>query len=257
MTPTVADVSVVILTRNPGPALRQTLESVAWAREVIAVDADSRDGTLECLRAYGAIVMGQDDALVREHQGNFDIARNAGLARARSRWVLVLDADEVVSGDLRDEMLAVTANSATRAYEIPRTNLYWGRPSRVLGNDRQVRLFPHGQARHVGTALDQPLQVDCPIHSLTHPILHHQRRLLSKLRHRTDQRARRAAQRGDVGAASVPRVFVDHLRWYIIRQEAWRDGPRGLALAALYSAYPALETLKTRRLVRTRQVEGE
>lgn len=247
MPATAPDVSVVMLTRDSGPRLRESLESVRWAREVIALDAGSRDGTSELLGAYGALVLPQDRDLVRAHEGNFDVARNAGLERARGRWVLVLDTDEIVTAGLRDEIQTVTARPARVAYEIPRVNLYWGRPSRVLGEDRQLRLFPRGAAHYGGTQLDQPAEVDCPVERLTEPLHHHQRHLLRTLRERTDQRAQRAVRRGEVTDDSGASLFWHHLRWYTFHQEVWREGPRGLALAALYAAYPALAAIKARR----------
>jgi glycosyltransferase involved in cell wall biosynthesis len=245
-----SDVSVVMLTRDAGRLLLESLGSIGWAREVIALDAGSRDGTCERLRACGALVLPQDSDLVRAHDGNFDIARNAGLERAQGSWVLVLDADEVVTDGLRGQILRATSRPARVAYEIPRVNFYWGRPSRVLGEDLQLRLFPRSAARYGGTQLDQPVNVDCPVERLTEPLHHYQRDLLRTLRERTDQRARRAVRRGEVPDTPAASLFWHHLRWYTLRQGVWREGPRGLVLAALYAAYPALTAIKARRLAR-------
>lgn len=245
-----AEVTVVVLTREPCRDLEECLSSVAWAGEVMAVDAGSGESTREILRRHGARIVPQDQTLVRAHGGNFDIARNPAFELAGRRWILVLDADEVVTPGLRDEITAVTAGAEPFAYEIPRRNLYWGRPSRVLGRDHQLRLFPRGSARYAGTQLDRPPEVDLPIRKLSAEIIHRQRDLLRKLRERTDQRARRAVSAGVVPRDGSLSLFWHHLRWYTIRQQAWRDGPHGLALAALYAAYPALEAAKARRIAR-------
>jgi glycosyltransferase involved in cell wall biosynthesis len=244
------DVAVVMLTRNAGSQLAASLASVAWAAEIIALDDGSSDATREVLLAHGATVMTQDRELIRAHAGNFDVARNPGFAQAKANWIFVLDADEVVSAALRDEILHVTTETPRAAYTVPRTNLYWGRASRVLGEDRQLRLFPRGSGRYVGTRLDQPVEVDCPVADLAQPLLHRQTRLLHKLWERTGQRAGEAVRRGEVPPASPLSLFWHHLRWYLFHQESWRDGGRGVALAAIYAGYPALEAARARRILR-------
>ena len=244
-----------MLTRRPGPELRASLDSIGWAREIIALDDGSDDDTLALLRDHGAVVMQQDHDLIRAHEGNFDVARNPGFDRAVGSWILVLDSDEIVTAALRDEIRQVITISERVAYEVPRANLYWGRPSRVLGEDRQLRLFPRGAGRYRGTQLDQRPEVNCAVQTLSAPLLHRQQHLLRKLRTRTDQRARRAARRNGTVDASGLSLFWHHLRWYAIAQQSWREGPRGIALAAIYAAYPALEAIKVRRLVRQRPSE--
>jgi len=251
-----ADLTVVMLTRRPGPELRASLDSVGWAREIIVLDDGSDDRTLALLREHGAVVMQQDRDLIRAHEGNFDVARNPGFDRASASWIFVLDSDEVVSAELRDEILRAITSPEQAAYEVPRANLYWGQPSRVLGEDRQLRLFPRGAGRYRGTQLDRPPEVDCTVRTLGAPLLHRQKHLLRKLNARTDQRARRAARRDATAGASGFSLFWHHLRWYAIGQQSWRDGPRGIALAVIYAAYPALEAVKTRRLVRQRLSES-
>jgi putative colanic acid biosynthesis glycosyltransferase len=87
-------VSVILVCRNPGPALRTALESV-WqqtgvAYEVIVVDGASTDGTAEWLAAnrfrLGSLISEPDT-------GVYD-AMNKGVASARGQWLLFLGADD-------------------------------------------------------------------------------------------------------------------------------------------------------------------
>lgn len=83
--------SVCMIVRNEAARLPQCLESLRALRpELIVVDAGSTDGTQDVARSFGARLIDfpwQDD---------FSAARNRSLEEARGRWVLVLDADELI-----------------------------------------------------------------------------------------------------------------------------------------------------------------
>ncbi len=94
MTPR-ASLSVVVVTLNEEERIRACLESVAWADEVIVVDAESHDKTAAIAREL------TDHVIVRPWPG-FAAQKNFGIAQAHGDWILSLDADEVVSPALRD-----------------------------------------------------------------------------------------------------------------------------------------------------------
>ncbi|MFN8625046.1 MAG: glycosyltransferase family 2 protein [Candidatus Binatia bacterium] len=245
-------VSVVMLTHNAAAHLRAALDSVRWADEIVAIDGGSADATLSVLAEYRSVIHPQPQDLVDQHMGNFDVARNVGFAAARNRWILVLDSDEVVEPALRDEILAAVKANREVAYLIPRTNLFWGRPARLLGRDFQLRLFPKGQARYQGRYLDARPVVACPVECLTQPLVHFQadslNQLLAKLHRRTSQRAR--ALYADPGAprqSPLP-LFYHMFRYYYRQQRASEDGLLGFFLSAVYALYPSLAEIKLRWL---------
>lgn len=245
-------ISVVILTRNSAHTLAACLESVRWADEIVALDGGSRDATRAILESHGARVHPQPLDLIRAHGGNFDVARNLGFELARESWILVVDADEEVTPALRDEIRAAVERGGEVAYFLSRTNLLWGRPTRVLGADYQLRLFPRGRGRYEGCLLDARPVVSCPVAHLTQPLLHHQGRslrvLLSKLHRRTSQRA--AVLHTDPGARREPiaSLFYWTFRYHYRELGASAEGVRGLLLSALFAAYPALTQCKLRLL---------
>lgn len=245
-------VSVVLLTRDSAATLERCLASLSFADEVIALDGGSRDATLSILQAYGAKVYPQVAEEVAHHRGNFDVARNAGLDRARSDWILVVDSDEVVPPDLAEEVRSVQREGRRCAYEIPRTNLFWGEPSRILGDDYQLRLFPRGEARYEGRHLDCRPAVQCAVARLEARLVHHQCErlgpLLSRLWTRTSQRARVMREEPDETVSRDPLVPLAYhtYRYYYRELGADAEGWRGAALAGLYTAYPVLTQLKIR-----------
>ena len=87
--------SVVVVTLNEEERIRACLESVAWADELIVVDAESHDKTAAIAREL------TDHVFVRPWPG-FAAQKNFGIDQAHGEWILSLDADEVVSPALRD-----------------------------------------------------------------------------------------------------------------------------------------------------------
>lgn len=247
-------ISVVLLTLDSESTLEECLDGLRFADEVIALDGGSRDRTLEILRARRVTVRPQPAELVAAHRGNFDVARNAGLDVAQHPWTLVVDSDEVVSPELAREIGDVTRHEARLAYSIPRTNLFWNRASRVLGDDRQLRLFPTGEARYEGDYLDARPRVACPTGELRTPLIHRQcdglGPLLRRLWVRTSQRAR--VMHEDPGAPREPAFSLGFhtFRHYYRELGASREGWLGAFLSALYAGYPTLTQLKLRWLDR-------
>lgn len=242
--------TVGVITKNAGEDLPGLLESLPPEVELVVADGGSEDETVELAREAGAIVIEQDLEAIRRAGGNFDIARN-DISRVATRdWILFLDADERLTAECLEEISAVLANQkGSTAYDIPRINLYWGRPVRLLGDDRQLRLVRKHKGRYVGRRLHQRMQVDGRVDHLRHPILHVNARCWRDL-------VRRLKRDGEVEASSpstrpsVRRVCTDplhHFRLYYLQNQAWRDGFAGLIVSLVYAANRASVLLARRR----------
>ena len=132
------NLSAVIITYNEEQFLALALESVAFADEIVVVDSFSADRTVEIARQF-------TEKVYQRKFDDFSSQRNYSLGLAEGRWVLVIDADEIVTAGLKNEILAITNSSAENsAYAIPRDNVFMGKAMRRagLGNDHVVRLFP-------------------------------------------------------------------------------------------------------------------
>lgn len=117
-------ISILILTRNEAVDIQGCIESVAWSDDIHVLDSVSDDGTVEIARAHGAHVT------TRAFDG-FSSQRNFGLSQIayRHEWLLILDADERVTDELRQEMqvLAATAPPELAACRMRRRDYWWGR----------------------------------------------------------------------------------------------------------------------------------
>ncbi len=130
-------VTVVIAARNEASEIGECIASVGWADEVLVVENDSVDGTLDVARAAGATVFTHPFRSIGAQ-------RNAAIERARHPWILVLDADERATPEVATAVAtAIGAPGTLKAWRVRRRNFFQGREIRHGGweRDRPVRLF--------------------------------------------------------------------------------------------------------------------
>jgi glycosyltransferase involved in cell wall biosynthesis len=150
-------VAISIIGHNNGHQLARCLESVRWADEIVYVDCESADGSLEIARRYTSKVFS------RPNDTNLNVNKSYGFEQATAGWIFYLDPDEVIPAALAEEIRAtVAADPAPNAYKLPRRNHYFGRWLRHGGKypDSQVRLFRRGKARFACRHVHEKLEVD-------------------------------------------------------------------------------------------------
>jgi glycosyltransferase involved in cell wall biosynthesis len=115
-------VSVFIMTLNEEVNLKRCVESLSWADDIVVVDSESTDHTQQLARELGCRVVVRKLLNWSEHQ-NWAI-RNVPF---RHSWVLNIDADEVVTPDLAEEIRqAVESNERAVAYRFRRKDFFLG-----------------------------------------------------------------------------------------------------------------------------------
>jgi glycosyltransferase involved in cell wall biosynthesis len=238
-------ISVTIIAWNEEERLRACLESIAWADEIIIVDAESTDKTVQVAREF------TDKIWVRPWAG-FAAQKNFALEQATGEWVLSLDADERVTALLRDRIgRIVRANGPADGYSIPRKNVFWGAWMRHGGlyPDYQLRLFRRDTGRFVDSAVHESVVVEGHVEALDEPMLHHSYRGLEDFVTRSNRYSTLAAQEivsrgGRAGLADLAlRPLGRFLSRYILKF-GFRDGWRGFVLAVLYANYVFLRMAK-------------
>jgi len=150
-----APLTVVIPTLNEASQIGECVRGLAWAGEVIVVDAGSRDGTAAAAETAGARV-------ITSPAPGIAAQRNAGIAAAAYEWVFALDADERIGPDLAAELASVVGAPRHEAYRVKRRNLFQGQVMRRghWGRDWVVRLFRRdrrfgGKTAHPGLELPE------------------------------------------------------------------------------------------------------
>ena len=162
-----APLSAVVITLNAATQLRACLESLAFAQEIVVVDSGSGDGTVELARALGARV-------VQKEWLGFGRQKQFAVAQASNDWVLCLDADERVSGELRAAIERALVAPVFTVYEMPRRNRFMGRWLRHGEGypDFNVRLFHRQHARWSDDDIHEHVLTDTEVGRLRGDLLH-------------------------------------------------------------------------------------
>ena len=131
-------ISAVINTRNAEEHLDRVLESLKDFDEIVVCDMESTDSTVEIARRHGARVI----TFPKGNHTCAEPARNTAIQAASSEWVLMIDADELVSSELREYLYDfITHSGETAGLWIPRRNYYFGKWNQVTYPDYQLRFF--------------------------------------------------------------------------------------------------------------------
>lgn len=164
-------ISVLIITFNEETNLPRCLAALSWSDDIVVIDAFSTDRTASIASAYGARVLSRrfDD---------FASQRNYGLQKGglRYEWILHLDADEIVSTELRDEMLYVVQTTGMDGFRIASKMMFRDRWLRYAGMypSYQVRLGHRERLRFctVGHGQRENVPID-RVGTLRQPLVHY------------------------------------------------------------------------------------
>ena len=131
-------ISVVINTYNAQQHLKKVLESVKDFDEIVVCDMESTDNTLDIARRYGCKIV----TFPKGDHKSAEPARTFAIQSATSKWVLVVDADEIITPELRTVLYAAVAKvNCPAGYYIPRKNLFMSMFVRDFHYDYQLRFF--------------------------------------------------------------------------------------------------------------------
>ncbi len=161
--------SVCMIAHNEEAKIANSLQSVSFADEVILIDCESSDRTVEIAEQFGAKVHS------RSNNPNLNVNKNFSFDQACGDFILSIDADEVIPPDLAAEIAETIENNPQHtAWFIPRRNYYFGRWLKHGGNypDRQLRLFKRGEARFPEKHVHERIRVDGSIGRLKQPMDH-------------------------------------------------------------------------------------
>ncbi|MFZ4380245.1 MAG: glycosyltransferase family 2 protein [Polynucleobacter sp.] len=226
--------SVILITRNEEANLDDCLSSLEGiAQQIVVVDTNSTDRTLEIAQNHGAVVSQPTD------WPGFGPQKNRALDLATGEWVLSLDADERLTPALRSEILTAIHHSAhVDCFAIPRLSWYCGRFIRHSGwnPDYVDRLFKRGTARFSDDLVHERLIPNGQVAKLENPMLHYSFMNYSQVLQKIDRYSTASAEQAfSKGKTSSPLKAVLHGAWSFIRTYVIRagflDGAQGFTLA--------------------------
>jgi glycosyltransferase involved in cell wall biosynthesis len=234
-----AALSACVITFNEAERIEECIRSLSFCDEVVVVDSHSTDATRALAAALGARVIERDWPGYRSQ-------KDFAVRSAHHEWVLCLDADEVVSAELRAEIEALRrAGFGARAgFSVPRLTDYFGKFLRH-GNacpDRLVRLFDRRRGGWVGLEIHENTRVQGPVGRLKGHLLHFSYRSLADHEERMQRYAQLMARALHASGkrGGLTKVVLNpawrFVRGYLLRL-GFLDGWRGLVFALVEAGY--------------------
>lgn len=232
-------ISASIIVFNEEENIAELCETVSWADEIVIVDSNSTDRTVEIARKY------TDKIFQREFHGYKDKHEFAD-AMTTGDWIFWIDADERVTPELRssiESLRSLSESQLASGYRIARRTWYEGRWILHSGwyPDYQMRLYCKADSYWDGVAPHQTARVNGRIEKLDGELLHYTKRDLSDHHRVTDSYATLAAEHlaNDGIRSGAAKLFFSpiaaFIRTYILKQ-GFRDGIQGLMIA-MFTAY--------------------
>lgn len=232
--------SVVISAFNEEKKIKDCLESVKFADEIIVIDNESTDKTAEIAKKYGAKIITQKNNPLK-----IDLQKNIGFSKATGDFILSLDADERVTPALADEIQVILNYEFPKdGYQIPRKNIIFGKWIEHTGwyPDYQLRLFKKGKGKFEEDRVHVQLEIIGDIDRLENPMEHLNyetvSQFLSKLDVYTTSQAHDMIKNNNqvhiYDAISMP--AEEFLKRYFA-EKGYKDGMHGLVLSLLMGFY--------------------
>lgn len=230
--------SAVIITKNAEDKVRNCLESLKWADEIVVIDGFSTDSTVKICREY------TDKIAQRKFEG-FDKERNAGIEHASGDWILQLDADDVVTEGMRHAVERVLEDKDPYvAYKFRRHNFFLGKAMKYGGwCHYSAHFLRKGKAYYKGS-VHETLIVDGEMGVLEEIVEHHPFNNISEFVTRQNRYTDIQAQDllDDLGVTEEKFIRKKLLKrtkkifWKTyVKKQGFRDGWHGFIFSVLFA----------------------
>ena len=222
--------SVVIITKNEEKFIADTVNSAVFADEVLVLDSDSIDKTSSIAKEIGARVEQQEWL-------GFGAQKNKAVDLANNDWVFVLDSDERITSELKNEIIAILENPQFDGYQVARLNNFFGKNIKTCGlyPDYSIRLFNRNKGRFNDVAVHESVQMDGSISNLNNHMLHLAYDTVDEFRAKQKKYASLSHKKRNRLKALISPVWT-FFKLYFIKL-GFLDGWHGFIIAKLYAQY--------------------
>jgi glycosyltransferase involved in cell wall biosynthesis len=237
--------TVAVLAKDEEDMIGNCLASASFADEIIVINGNSRDRTVQIARDLGAVVF------VRPEQQDYSALRNFALEHAKNDYVLMLDADERLTEQLRDEIQTAVTAGQCAAYLIERINIAFGKPLRVFGKDLQIKLLKKDLCRYHGLIHEKP-SINGSLGQLRGVVLHYPYEDWSEYW----SKLRRYTRLDPVVSSGFPEPLVRAMRTffsYYVVHRGFLDGIVGFKLSVMSGFYELARRRETHEHRRSRR----
>ncbi len=165
------NISALIITLNEEIHMKELLTDLAFADEVIVIDSFSKDQTKAISESFSNV------RFIEHKFENYTAQRNFAIDQAKNDWILFLDADERLTPELKEEIIAtVNLSETSNAYLFPRLFMFQHKILHFSGwqTDKIFRLFNKKFAKYTSERLvHEKLDVQGGIGCLKNKLIHY------------------------------------------------------------------------------------
>jgi glycosyltransferase involved in cell wall biosynthesis len=236
-------ISVTVITKNEEKNISDCLKSVQWADEIIVVDSESTDRTVELAKQF------TDKIFIRKWEGYVPQKRYA-LSLAANEWVLSLDADERVTPELKEEILNLSPGEYS-GFRIRRKNFLMKKEITSCGweKDYQLRLFKKNKADLNDRLVHEKFVVEGKVGTLNSPMLHYTfssfKEYFEKINNYTSLKAEELlSKKKKVGGWTIFSHTVSAFFAFFFIRRGFKDGVYGLIISLLHSVSTMMNYVK-------------
>ena len=222
--------SIVIITKNEEKFITDAVNSSIFADEVLVLDSESTDKTCNIAKEIGARVEQQSWL-------GFGAQKNKAVELADNDWVFVLDADERITPELRDEIISTLKNPQFNGYRIARLNNFFGKNIRHCGlyPDYSIRLFNRQKGKFNDVPVHESVQIQGNTDKLKNHMLHLAFDTVEEFSNKQKKYAELSQKDKNLIKAFISPIWT-FLKIYIIRL-GFVEGWRGFIIAKVYAQY--------------------
>ena len=173
-------ITVSIIGHNEASDLERCFKSVNWADEIIYVDCESEDNSIDVAKRF------TKNVFKRKNELNLNINKNFGFSKSTSDWILYVDPDEEIPKEMADWMLEEIKTPRAAAYTFKRKNINIGKWLKYGAQypDTQLRLFQKEKAIFAEKGVHERLSVDGKIMNTDLFFLHYAYKSFSSYLHK-------------------------------------------------------------------------
>ena len=240
-------ISCVIITFNEEENIRRTLNSVKWCDEIVIVDSGSIDKTIEICEEYNC-------SIYKKEFNGYGEQKRYAVSAAVNDWILNIDADEVISDELCDEIKNIFKDDEIKfnGFFLPRSLIFLGKHFKYGRESKEyyLRLFNKKYGNFSSDKVHEKVELEGDTKKLN-GMLHHYsytdiEQYFNKFNSYTTKAAQGLFDSGKRGR-SVPVIVLGFpiyfFKNYFINRN-FLNGTQGFLWALFSSLYPVIKYFK-------------
>lgn len=251
------NITTVILTRNEEERIGKCIDCLGWCNEIIIIDDCSEDNTVKIAKDRGVVVY------KRKLNNDFGSQRNFGLSKAKNDWVLFIDADEITSSTLIEDIVRRVKEERFSAFCISRKEVFLNKPlccsdkpiwDWSFGPIKLIRLVKKGTGKWQGKVHEE-WKTKEKVGNLKGFLHHHSFKnltnALEKINFYTSIQAKELAKKGE--KVKISKIVVYPIGKFLknfIWHQGFRDKTPGIIFSLLMSFHSFLVRGKLWQLTR-------